>query len=389
MPGIPKQLIILGNGFDIACGLSSRYSDFYKSRAKYIHTIIGTDPLNAQANIWDYILKGSAADYEKWSSVEAGIRACLLSPRLPSSSNETEVMHIASTLRNWFNIIDTSQEDLPTQWFLFLWGGKESTIDNLSQPELIDRIDKYLLHSLEDYEQLFSNYLSRQLYSQPSNKPTHRYQSYHHNAYTVIMRLLNMLPTEVAKLSATSILNFNYTTPFANMAADGTITYGMGTSLQSCFNAYENVHGSLATNNAFFGIDGTGLLDNDNILPFTKTYRLMTSHLGLDQSSVLEDSDYKYIRVFGHSLGSADYAYFQSIFDDVDLYHSSTDFTVYYAPSIPHDQEDKYRQTVKLLTAYGKTLDNQEHGKNLIHKMLLENRLHVKEFDTRNLNLEK
>ena len=33
---------------------------------------------------------------------------------------------------------------------------------------------------------------------------------------------------------------------------------------------------------------------------------------------------------------------------------------------------------VRLLTKYGETLDNADHGRNLIHKLLLEGRLAVK-----------
>lgn len=34
-------------------------------------------------------------------------------------------------------------------------------------------------------------------------------------------------------------------------------------------------------------------------------------------------------------------------------------------------------RAIKLLVAYGKTLDNKDHGKNLIHKLLIEGRLSV------------
>ena len=36
-------------------------------------------------------------------------------------------------------------------------------------------------------------------------------------------------------------------------------------------------------------------------------------------------------------------------------------------------------QVIKLLDAYGRTLDNKDHGNNLIHKLLIEGRLAVKE----------
>ena len=35
-------------------------------------------------------------------------------------------------------------------------------------------------------------------------------------------------------------------------------------------------------------------------------------------------------------------------------------------------------KVIRLLAAYGLTLDNQDHGKNLIHKLLIEGRLSVR-----------
>lgn len=35
------------------------------------------------------------------------------------------------------------------------------------------------------------------------------------------------------------------------------------------------------------------------------------------------------------------------------------------------------RTDTQLLTTYGETLDNKDHGKNLMHKLLLEGRLEV------------
>jgi len=46
------------------------------------------------------------------------------------------------------------------------------------------------------------------------------------------------------------------------------------------------------------------------------------------------------------------------------------------------------KKVISLLTAYGATLENRDHGKNLIHKLLLEGRLSVEEirFDSQSDN---
>lgn len=36
-----------------------------------------------------------------------------------------------------------------------------------------------------------------------------------------------------------------------------------------------------------------------------------------------------------------------------------------------------FEKVSRLITTYGQTLDNKDHGRNLMHKLLLENRLRV------------
>lgn len=38
-----------------------------------------------------------------------------------------------------------------------------------------------------------------------------------------------------------------------------------------------------------------------------------------------------------------------------------------------------FGNVTKLISSYGKTLDNKDYGKNLLHKLLLEGRLTLKE----------
>ncbi len=36
-------------------------------------------------------------------------------------------------------------------------------------------------------------------------------------------------------------------------------------------------------------------------------------------------------------------------------------------------------RVIKLMDAYSKTLDNEDHGRNMVHKLLLEHRLSITE----------
>ena len=78
---------------------------------------------------------------------------------------------------------------------------------------------------------------------------------------------------------------------------------------------------------------------------------------------------------YGHSLSKADYSYFQSIFDYYDIYSNNNVSLIFY-------YSEGYEQTdaiYELINSYGKTLSNKDQGKNLIHKLLLENRLKIEQ----------
>ena len=85
------------------------------------------------------------------------------------------------------------------------------------------------------------------------------------------------------------------------------------------------------------------------------------------------------IKFYGHSLSSADYSYFQSIFDMVELYSSHVKPIFFYSDYSETAKEEMYQRFLGLLSAYGETMDNEDHGKNLIHKLILEGRLSIVE----------
>lgn len=176
-----------------------------------------------------------------------------------------------------------------------------------------------------------------------------------------------------------SILNFNYTVPF------GADDYRLG------LDSVRNVHGIIDATDTIFGIDGKDVEEDSAALPFTKTYRLLALETGQRRNLLIRgEHPTGYIKVFGHSLAPADYSYFQAIFDGVNLYSSDVVLVFLYKvyanePDGSSNEntirEDLYRRIAHLLIEYGATLDNKDHGKNLMHKLLLEQRLIIKKID--------
>ena len=184
------------------------------------------------------------------------------------------------------------------------------------------------------------------------------------------------------QVESVSILDFNYTTPG--------LLFGYSTPL------YLNVHGLAQRGNIIFGIDGKNLNPNQpyyaSTVKFTKTYRLLAlsdePHPSLVRPYTAGEpnSATKVIKFYGHALADADYSYFQTVFDEVNLYESNTKLIFYYNQYRPDVtlqaetvREAMHEKVNRLITTYGATLDNDHHGRNLLHKLLLEGRLTIKQ----------
>lgn len=353
------QLIILGNGFDLTCGLKSKFSDFYCNRMNGACSIESIP--KDERNVWDVILSEIGENDPLWCNIESLISAYVfhdddLGSRLdhmyeqlvwtidPSKPNRSE--HPDNAV---YNYVSTSL-------------GKE----NVSQNELTH----FLLTSLKDYEHIFASYLEKQVDN--NNKYREKAVEY----YAVIRNAC--IDKAQQKNYETSILNFNYTTPLKSEDQQLGIV------------AARNIHGSLDRTDTIFGIDGKDVAEDHPAVPFTKTYRLMSLVPYESETAKLCDSNTRFIKIFGHSLSRADYSYFQSIFDTVNLYGGVTKLVFLYK-KYPNKsdktvdeqaiREDLYSRISHLLYEYGSTLDNKDHGKNLMHKLLLEQRLLIKDVD--------
>ena len=181
----------------------------------------------------------------------------------------------------------------------------------------------------------------------------------------------HILSKEFANLHSVNILSFNYTALFDILEVQS-----------PCL--YNNVHGKLcmnkcaencSTSNIIFGIDDTIVQSQDEnfeIHKFSKTYRKML-YANAESRVLPTKNNPLEIKFYGHSLSEADYSYFQSIFDYYNLYENSKVSLMFYYSKGFEQTDEVYR----LINTYGKTLSNKDQGKNLTHKLLLENRLKI------------
>ncbi len=322
-----KQLLILGNGFDLHCGLASSYEEFFKSEILDGYSEICKNPRMKDdcSGFWEgllfqYYLQNGSEDYN-WCDIEKIIMETLWQICFGNNINEPANINsgiwIAALQRrnNGLFPIDEYVEtkdiiynyllESCTKKFYNLSSKINRNLDITNLPPLLNA----LLYELNNFENRFCKYI-KNLIINPENEQEIR-TGYIFSAINLLVELTSDLTTnfhndsnifkeikdkmiiykalEVAKqciykgnglmrsslanLQTSNILSFNYTNVFDVLPLN--------------FNCkYTNVHGKLCTNkcddcnscNIIFGVDDA-VIKTQNDIPelrfFSKTYRKM------------------------------------------------------------------------------------------------------------------
>jgi hypothetical protein len=393
---VSKKLIILGNGFDLACGLKSRYYDFFSSRlnenlVEYLDYAADEFKKNMYfSNKWFPTLFGLREKNEKYGRKIGRIIHDDLGEeheiyKIVEQSDLTFwdfVFYYSNFRKNDRDIVDYDWCDIENRMLEFLQTPEDlkdvPSIDNFNSlgsllclhlAYYLPREDKvssqseafnYLYEELRTFEKYFSRYIA----------DISENLDYQREAIKI---LVNISGNNVQEIKD-KIFSFNYTDPFS-------------------FNPYSsrsldivNVHGKAATNSILFGVDQESIIPESKAFRFTKTFRQMTeTRLDKNYEDIIlpKKDDIQEIAFFGHSLSKFDYSYFQTIFDHYDLYNSAIRLVFYYkifGNRTPKDMELELAERIsKMLYDYSPSIDNKKRGRNLTHKLLLEKRLIMKE----------
>lgn len=381
---VTRQLIVVGNGLDLYCGLASRFADFFATRRDKLRSLEHKALKNAPGwqdylignglTAWDIVLEQSASDQNEsknWSDIETAIADWIV-PRkagedgryIVQNRHLRRVLAFLNGVRTEYRAQNRFSEGEVAHFLMYVYRS-----DSWDHSLLLDK----LMVELHKLEKEFSEYLLDKVES------TEGYSERHSKVFHGVV--FDELEGKKRCSLEHSILNFNYTIPgwfFRDEDFD-------------LVDHYVNIHGDLH-HETVIGIDATGHMDDPGVAQFTKTYRVMgmgsSAVKGIVHSGQGTDSGPRtaLMKFIGHSLNEADYSYFQSLFDTVDLYGGETRLVFYYVPhggsdfasACNHSKKGVMSGVVRLLTKYGETLDNADHGRNLIHKLLLEGRLAVK-----------
>lgn len=382
---VKENLLIVGNGLDLSCKLESTYGHFFENRIskdveeQLKHFIEHDDRRSnhksinfgenqirssnivrdsdyqkikgANLTFWDflfYFTYGNTSEKE-WHNIEENILNILTKLDL---TNAYSNMGKATELG--FGIIDGDSKKKKIEKAL----RKSSILAYYVLPaeryEEKKNMDEFLLDELFLFEREFSKFLNDKL---TENK---KYQR------AIGTQLKKIVDKDTAERENFSVLSFNYTVP--NRFKD----------------IITNVHGRLDKDNIIFGIDQNDIEATSPVFKYTKTFRKLVQPKSNDNLIYIDNkNELKNIYFYGHSLSQLDYSYFQSIFDYYDIYQSEISLvfccSVYGERTSSEILSEHAYLVSRLLEQYGLTMNNQNHGKNLMHKLLLEGRLTIKE----------
>lgn len=440
-----NQLLIIGNGFDLQCGLKSSFKNYFKYVKEKMDnqdkTLLNGNSISLEtvlphsefylnySSFWDcYFLSLELLEKNNdygWCDVEKQIEM-FLTPGKNGSIGGIDADILFNLLflislnelsnYNWNDqlnkkikrIIENENIEQSKKYIIGNIIKKLSYYISLSMEKSVQNSIKGNTNNLDslisNYKSIFYSYLFIQLEKFEDNLNEYLQSLFQtkeplilkNNEISVTthsekvtktlrnyMQRFSKLISKLTKDNKYNLLSFNYTyyselIPAAHSSFLGTTSPATRKICPNDCVIYKNIHGNL-NDHIIIGIDESGINEKDPLYKFTKTYRIM----GLeDQEESCLSKSIKEITFYGHSLAKADYSYFQSIFDFYHIYDSDVKLIFYYSDYCNNREKCKFEtvnRVIELIKIYGNTLNNKDHGKNLLHKLKLENRLLIRE----------
>lgn len=356
-----RTLYLLGNGFDLACGLKSRYADYFESRFKWYKGYNSSDSKAIPAiykeiqdggikNIpsawfivfaYEHDQPGYRNDYVLWKDIEKNIDTFL-----QDYPQENEI-----SISEYFKYFSNSTENTPPQkksmYELLTLYFQKKDIAFRTEENLFDIFDQ----ELSNLENDFAKYLrtidqnpnyqanAKLLFEKIQKAETSKRIEY--VTFGTIGGHMSSMPKEPHE---EFVMSFNYTRPLEDIPN------------------YVNLHGEENQGTAMFGIA------DDNGYP-TKTEMKITSGYRssffkdtrrqqkecLDRQSArtineLSKKQIDEIKCFGCSFSDADFDYFRRYFNLAKFDKSDSTLGIYYTNGI--SRKSAIKDLRKLLNKY-------------------------------------
>ena len=386
-----KNLYIIGNGFDLYLNLKTSYDDFFETKLESNNNEYSV----MRKNIWQDIEKKAKGLFDGAELSKVINRTKL--PELQNNSifllyllleKDNEIEYWNDVEKKIFPCAKELEKlsELNDESFLkeFQYFTNEYIEDFKQNEEIIRKIilrkciqqkkyreDYNYLVELNKFEKEFGDYIkeiNEKVFTEDVN-------GFRDNKF--IDKIHKVFQED--KNETNIVINFNYTTYLKEMDYISEMT---------------NVHGTFE--NPIFGIDNTEIGNDREFYYLTKTSRVLFNNTIKEEFKLPNKIEISKICFFGHSLARADYSYFQSIFDYYDIYNSEVKLEFKYYNYIKDKKEltdeekeerkdevksNMHKSVIELMNDYGNTASNKSRGQNLLHKLILENRIKIVEVE--------
>lgn len=329
---LAKVKLVIGNGFDLHCGMHSSYADYFNSVSHlndaiekwakgfdaYLSYLTSSEgllfwhkmELFNEINVWDCFFSfrlNKGIEEKKWCDIESEIGASFLSGEL--SRSYWEKVYFA---------LRAQQHDFSKDICLLAAFVKHKRKEVLFSNE--NDFYSYLLDELKLFEARFGAFIYKQ-----------QTKDYRLNYEALVVNLCN-------KQELVSIDSFNYS------------VFGRQDIRQI------NINGDYTQ--PIFGIDSQVVSPESPVYIFTKTYRRIEQDT--DNKKLSLDIEFENIVIYGHSLCSHDFSYFFPLMDKIKLYDFTASGQIVFAYSVYDNDRGSvikkaHRLAIsKLIAAYAK-----------------------------------
>lgn len=367
---LSNKKIVLGNGFDLFCGLKTSYGDFFESQKEnysYFESFINAFHPNPQGRgyflstitninklilntIWDLIfyLRSPKKSKIDWCDIESIINNTFLNVGSIKWNNILTIIQKKVVI---------SMNDYKFEYICASFLELKYSINNLiTEKEFYDLIYK----ELNIFECKFGKYIKNE---QDQN------EEYINKSISTLSKFINYAKQIV------SIDTFNYS--------------NISNHPKWCFVPMININGTV--DSPIFGYFSSSIDPLKYEHRFTKSHR--KTLVLFEKEELLEGGFFENLIVFGHSLNEQDYNYFFPLFDDLNLNNPKCSGKLIIAFSI-YDQNKKNeilenltKKLIKMIYEYEKSSGSM--GKRLYDKLLYKNRIIFYEIDDSEEDISK
>lgn len=375
---LKKVKLVIGNGYDLHCGLQSSYKDFFmrdeaknsyfinwinefKNKAitfvdstKYNHNDFWVEFKNLdKTNIWDFFFyiktKIKNPNNQKewlWCEIE--------SVMLDSLRDNADRGYYNSTF-NWSLVYMAINEGLSANvnnWEVLVLAGVILKMRNFKKFDNKDEFYDFLLNELHAFEAEFGEFIAKKRHYF-DGFIVHNNLPFERNSQITLSHLCK-------KENLVSIDSFNY-----DNIGD-----------ESLDHIFHNINGDVS--NPIFGVDSTLCNASDPRFVFTKTNRRM--ELEMVSYDAKLDMEFENVIVYGHSLSVSDYSYFFPLLDKLEISNFTSNKKIVFAYTVYDvDKEYQIRKTnrlniQKLFEAYAKYKSMSEPTR-LLDSLTTQNRV--------------